>query len=78
MKATTSESHGLDVHFLLKDLLKHLRGVASLLGDRGRIHRRKEVKHFFLKHPRIHEEYFPAYVPELIRPNMFGIRPTVC
>lgn len=36
-----------------------------LLWDRGSIHRRKEVQVFLAAHPRVQQEFFPAYAPEL-------------
>lgn len=56
---------GLDVRGFLRHLLRHFRGPWVLLWDRGTIHRRKEVKQFLARHPRIHMEFFPAYAPEL-------------
>ncbi len=65
LRFRTRNLTGLDVRSFLKGLLKHLRGHVFLLWDRGMIHRRKEVKQFLLRHPRLHMEYFPAYAPEL-------------
>ena len=56
---------GLDIRAFLHQLLRHLRGPIDLLWDRGPIHRRREVKAFLAKHPRLHVHYFPAYAPEL-------------
>ncbi len=56
---------GLDVRAFLQALLRHLQGPVVLLWDRGTIHRRKEVKQWLGKHPRLRVEYFPAYAPEL-------------
>jgi transposase len=61
----TRDLNGLDVRAFFKDLLKHLRGPLVLLWDRSPIHRRKEVKEFLARHPRLRVEYFPAYAPEL-------------
>jgi transposase len=36
-----------------------------LLWDRGPIHRRREVRDFFIDHPRVDPHYFPADAPEL-------------
>ena len=57
--------NGLDVRAFVRALLRHLRGAVVLLGDRGTIHRRREVQGFLLAHPRLHQEFFPAYAPEL-------------
>jgi hypothetical protein len=56
---------GLDVRAFLKELLKHIRGALVLLWDRATIHRRKSVRDFLARHPRLQVEYFPAYAPEL-------------
>jgi putative transposase len=37
----------------------------ELLWDRGPIHRRREVRAFLERHPRLHVHDFPAYAPEL-------------
>ena len=58
--------NGLDVKDFLSYLLKHLRGNIVLLWDRSSIHRRKLVKEYLEKHPRIEVEEFPGYAPELI------------
>ncbi len=57
--------NGLDVKDFLRYLLKHLRGHSVLLWDRSSIHRRKLVKEYWEKHPRIQVEEFPGYAPEL-------------
>ena len=65
LRFRTRNLTGLDVRSFLKSLPKHLREPVFLLWDRGMIHRRKEVKQFLLRHPRVHMEHFPAYAPEL-------------
>jgi len=57
--------NGLDVRAFVRALLRHLRGPVGLLWDRGTIHRRREVQIFILAHRRLHQEFFPAYAPEL-------------
>lgn len=56
---------GLDIRAFLHHLLRHLRGPVELLWDRGRIHRRLEVRAFIERHPRLRVHDFPAYAPEL-------------
>lgn len=56
---------GLDIRAFLQHLLRHLHGPVDLLWDRGSIHRRREVRAFLAKHPRLRVHYFPAYAPEL-------------
>lgn len=56
---------GPDVKRFLAYLLRHLRGPAVLLWDRGQIHRDRAVKAFVRRHPRLHVEEFPGYAPEL-------------
>jgi len=56
---------GLDIRAFLHHLLRHLHGPIDLLWDRGPIHRRREVKAFLTKHPRLHVHGFPPYAPEL-------------
>lgn len=56
---------GLDIRALLQHLLRHLRGPVDVLWDRGPIHRRREVRAFLARHPRLHVHDFPAYAPEL-------------
>ena len=56
---------GYDVKRFLRHLLKHLRGPAMLLWDRGMIHRDRRVQTFLKRRHRVHCEYFPAYALEL-------------
>jgi len=56
---------GVEVKSFLKHLLSQLQGPIVLLWDRGTIHRRRLVQEFLRQHPRVQEEYFPAYAPEL-------------
>ena len=56
---------GLDIRAFLQHLLRHLRGPVDVLWDRGPIHRRREVRAFLARHPRLHVHDFPAYAPEL-------------
>lgn len=56
---------GLDIRTFLQHLLRHLHGPVDLLWDRGSIHRRREVRAFLAKRPRLRVHYFPAYAPEL-------------
>jgi putative transposase len=57
--------NGLDVRAFVRALRRHLRGAVVLLGDRGTIHRRREVQVCILAHRRLHQAFFPAYAPEL-------------
>jgi hypothetical protein len=52
---------GLDIETFLRHLLRHLRGPVDLLWDRGPIHRRRNVQHFLVRHPRLHVHFFPAH-----------------
>jgi transposase len=52
------------IAFLVR-LLKHNAGPIVLLWDRHPIHRRRAVKHFLARHPRVHVYEFPIGAPEL-------------
>lgn len=56
---------GVEVVGFLRNLLRTLPGKVDLLWDRGTIHKRRLVKDFLLRHPRIHVHEFPSYAPEL-------------
>ncbi len=56
---------GEEIIEFLKYLLKHVRGPIVLLWDRHPIHKRKAVKVFLARHPRLMVEWFPVAAPEL-------------
>lgn len=57
--------HAKDVADFLHALLKHLHGHIILLLDGANIHKGPIIDEFLEKHPRLHIEHFPGYVPEL-------------
>ena len=57
--------NGVDIRNFLIDLVKQVQGDIILLWDNSPIHRRKLVKQYIEKHPRLHVEGFPGYAPEL-------------
>lgn len=56
---------GVEVIRFLQHLLRHLRGEVVLLWDGGPIHKRRIVRDFIRRRPRLHVYAFPAYAPEL-------------
>jgi len=56
---------GVEIVDFLRHLLRHLRGPVVLLWDGGPIHKRKIVRDFIRRRPRLHVYPFPAYAPEL-------------
>jgi len=56
---------GVEVIRFLRHLLRHLRGEVVLLWDGGPIHKRRIVREFLRRRPRLHVYPFPAYAPEL-------------
>ena len=65
LKFLERNANGVDIRDFLIDLLKHLHGNIILLWDSSSIHRRKLVKQYIDKHPRLQVEEFPGYAPEL-------------
>ncbi len=55
----------MEVVQFLRHLLRHLRGHVVLLWDGGPIHKRRLVRDFIGRQPRLHVHPFPAYAPEL-------------
>lgn len=56
---------GEQVVEFLEHLLAHVRGSIVLLWDKHPIHKRKVVKVFLARHPRLSVEWFPTAAPEL-------------
>jgi transposase len=50
---------------VLRHLLWHIQGPLVLVWDKHPIHRRRKVKDFLVRHPRIHVYEFPTSAPEL-------------
>lgn len=61
----TTNITGVEVVQFLRHLLRYLRGPVVLLWDGGPIHKRKIVRDFLQRRPRLHVSAFPAYAPEL-------------
>ena len=51
--------------YLLRALLRHLRGHVIVVLDRGSIHKGPDVRALQARCPRLHLEWFPGYAPEL-------------
>jgi len=56
---------GDEVIRFLKHLLRHVKGPIVILWDKHPIHRRRKVKDFLARHPRVHVYEFPTSAPEL-------------
>jgi transposase len=56
---------GVEIAQFLRHLLRHLRGHVVLLWDGGAIHKRRLVRDFIRRQPRLRVYPFPAYAPEL-------------
>jgi transposase len=56
---------GAEVITFLRRLRRHLRGPLVLLWDGGKIHRRRDVRAFLQRHPRLEVHRLPGYAPEL-------------
>lgn len=56
---------GAEVISFLGQLLRHVRGPLVLLWDGGTIHRRRDVRAFLQRHPRVLVHRLPSYAPEL-------------
>jgi putative transposase len=56
---------GDEVIRFLKHLLRHVKGPIVILWDKHPIHRRRTVKDFLARHPRVHVYEFPTSAPEL-------------
>ena len=56
---------GPAIEAFLSDLLKQVRGPIILLWDRNPIHKHRTVRAFIERHPRLYDEFFPGYAPEL-------------
>lgn len=61
----TTNITGVEIVQFLRHLLRHLRGPVVLLWDGGPIHKRRLVRDFIRRQPRLHVYPFPAYAPEL-------------
>jgi transposase len=53
------------VAFMLRQLLKHLRGHVLVVWDRGAMHRGPDIRKLLDDYPRLKLEPLPAYAPEL-------------
>ena len=56
---------GEQVVRFLKHLQHHVPGSIILIWDRARIHTGITTQDYLWDHPEIHQEYLPAYAPEL-------------
>ena len=56
---------GDQVVAFLQQLLRRVRGPIVLVWDNHPIHRRRLVRDFIARHPRLHVYVFPSYAPEL-------------
>lgn len=56
---------GEEVVRFLQHLLRHIRGPIVMVWDKHPIHRRRKVKDFLARHPRLFAYEFPTSAPEL-------------
>ncbi len=56
---------GPAIEAFLSSLLRQVRGPIILLWDRNPIHKHRAVRAFIERHPRLQDEFFPGYAPEL-------------
>jgi transposase len=56
---------GPQIEAFLSNLLRQINGPIILLWDRNPIHKYRTVRTFIEQHPRLHDEFFPGYAPEL-------------
>jgi len=56
---------GPQIRVFLSHLLRHLKGRLILVWDRLPAHRSRLIHDYLARHPRLEQEWLPAYAPEL-------------